>query len=562
MTMSHQRPFAWLLAPLCVLVMTACVGDIEKPGGSSTSGPGGGTGTSGASLRAFGPPQARLLSAAEYRNTVRDLLGLEATPGLTHADLGSGYDTGAGGKLDENLFSALLDEAERLSIEYIATRIETDYPCFDPSNVTDACITDIIEHLGRRAYRRPLAPEQRSSLLALFQRIVTETSDRGLAAQSLVTRLLASARFLHRTEIGAANKQGSNSTLDQFERASLISYALTGSMPDEALFQDAEAGLLEGERIRTHVQRLLNTDAGRARFVQILQQWLRLSDLDAMVAEPEAFPKLSGAPLALGLRNEFSAYVSDVIFDGPGTLRALLTANHTFVNQHTAPLYGATESGDAMVRLSLDASQRKGVLGLASVMAVHASVGETSKDRPVIRGLLIKNQLLCEEVGLPSGIDTATAAANVATESADFEALTTREQFETMMNQGQECKNCHQQFMPYGFLMGNFDALGQFQTKKGDLPINTAVADIAIGERTDSYAGLTDFVDELAQSDVVSACFTRNLVAYAVGSATGKHVDAMTVALAKSFGGSGGDIQQLLADLLSNPDLYVKRWDP
>jgi hypothetical protein len=128
--MSHQRPLAWLLAPICIAVMTACVGDIEKPGSSNTSGPGGG-GKAPAGLRAFGPPQARLLSAAEYRNTVRDLLGIEATDGLSHADLGSGYDSGSGGKLDENLFSALLDEAERLSIQYIETRIDQDYACFD-----------------------------------------------------------------------------------------------------------------------------------------------------------------------------------------------------------------------------------------------------------------------------------------------------------------------------------------------------------------------------------------------------------------------------------------------
>ena len=87
-------------------------------------------------------------------------------------------------------------------------------------------------------------------------------------------------------------------------------------------------------------------------------------------------------------------------------------------------------------------------------MAAHAVSGDASKDRPVMRGLLVKNQLLCEEVGLPSGIDTATAAMNVSGDIKNFDALTTREQFEAMMNQGKECKSCHQQFMPYGFLFG------------------------------------------------------------------------------------------------------------
>jgi hypothetical protein len=50
-----------------------------------------------------GPAQVRLLSAVEYRNTVRDLLGLEASAALEHADDGTGYDSGSASKMDENL---------------------------------------------------------------------------------------------------------------------------------------------------------------------------------------------------------------------------------------------------------------------------------------------------------------------------------------------------------------------------------------------------------------------------------------------------------------------------
>ena len=555
--MSHQVRLRWLVAALIAVLLAACTGDIGNPGEPDPSKPGG-KGASSSSLRSLSPPQVRLLSAAEYRNTIRDLLGLEATPGLAHADLGSGFDTGAAGKLDENLFVALLDEAERLGTQYVETRITTDYPCFDPQDVQETCITQIISDLGRRAFRRPLSTDESATLLALYRRVNTETSDPVLASQSLVTRLLASVHFLHRMEVG--DKNGQESTLDQYERASVISYALTGSMPDEELFQDAEAGLLEGERIRSHVRRLLATDAGRARFVQILQQWLRVKELDDMVADPQAFPKLSGQAQASALREEFSLYVSDVVFDGPGTLQGLLTGTQAFVNRHTAPLYGLTSDSDKMQRASLDPSERKGILSLASVMAVHASVGEVDKDRPVIRGLLIKNQLLCQQVGLPSGIDTATAAMNVADEGSDFQEMTTREQFETMMNQSQECINCHKQFMPLGFLFGNFDALGQFQTKKGNRPIDTAVADIAVGTETKSFESFSDFIDTLSTSEVVSACFTRNLVAYAVGSAKGDHVDAMSANLAKGFDQSGGDIQKLMEDLLADPEFYQKKW--
>ena len=76
------------------------------------------------------PAQIRVLSAPEYRNTVRDLLGLTASATLSHADWTGGFDNGAAIKVDENLLSALMLEGESLGQQYVATRITSDFACF------------------------------------------------------------------------------------------------------------------------------------------------------------------------------------------------------------------------------------------------------------------------------------------------------------------------------------------------------------------------------------------------------------------------------------------------
>lgn len=548
-----------LITVVMAALVAACTGDIRAPG-EHPGEPGAGKGGGGSATvqRALGAPQVRLLSGPEYRATVRDLLGLEASPAIAHADHGGGYDTGVTSKLDENLFTLLFDEAERLAEAYVNTRIEADFSCFSKTNVTDECVGQIVDRLGRRAFRRPVSEDDRASLLALYAKIATDSGDPLLAAQSLITRLLASVKFLYRTELGAP--KGKTRVLDPFESASLLSYAVTGSMPDDALLDDAEKGMLNEARLRHHVQRLMVTPAGRARFIDVMRQWLRVGDLSRMATEPAEYPKLQSPEQGAALADEFDAYVGDVVFEGPGTLAALLGSSHTFVNRHTAPLYGLQSASDAFTRVELEPTQRRGVLSLASVAAVHSSVADLGKDRPVIRGLLLKNQLLCEEVGLPSGIDTAAAAANVQLSGAEFDALTTREQFEKMMNQGQECKNCHQQFMPLGFLMGNLDALGRFRTHKGQKVIDTAVVGLPVGDGDASYADYVDFIDDLGSSDIVSRCFTKNLIAYAVGSAKGPQVDYLTAALGSGF--NAGDIAQLFEDLLAHPDLYEREGSP
>jgi mono/diheme cytochrome c family protein len=501
-------------------------------------------------------PGVRLLSAPEYRRTVGDLLGLEVTTPLTQADWTAGYDNGSNIQVDDNLLSALVDEAGLLAEGYLASRIALDFPCYDASAIADACVQDVIATLGRRAHRRPLTAAQRAELFTFFQ----SASDKPTGVKLVVARLLTSAQFLYRSEVGKPVAAGSLlRELDAFEKATLLSYTLTGSMPDEALLSDAEARKLDDAGLRRHVRRLWASPRARARVGEFFRQWLKVTRLDDMAAHPADYKKLPQPELGASLKAEFDAFIGAVVFDGRGTLPALFSESFTVVDAYTAPLYLAPAPA-APTRLELDPNERRGVLTLASTMAAIANAEDPSRDRPVVRGLMVKEQLLCEEVGPPSGINTQAARAE-AQQTPNFEQLTTREQYEAMMQQGAHCQSCHQQFMPLGFALGRYDALGRYRVEQRGRPVDATVRGVPFADREVDLAGGTALADAVAQSPNVASCFSKNFLRFTTG-AQGANAETLSAAVLQKLGDGPLGFARFVEEALANPQLYYRRGAP
>ncbi|MBL8954484.1 MAG: DUF1592 domain-containing protein, partial [Myxococcaceae bacterium] len=557
-----------------VCAASACTGDIfpggfmpGSPFGPGSGGEGGGAG-SGAGAGQEAPivvgmtaPQVRALSATEYRATVRDLLGLAVQTPLSQADWAAGFDNGANIHVDDNLLSALLDESERLGAEYVATRARADFACFDPGNVTDACMRELIAKLGRRAHRRPLTAEQRDELFAFFEGVSSAVNDRRTGAQLVVARLVMAPQFLYRSEVGRpTTPTGDLYALDDFERASVVSYTLTGTMPDEALLADAEAGRLDEAGLRRHIKRLWGSPNARARVGDFFRQWLKLTRVDHMAQRPTDYPKLTSPSLGASLKAELDAFVAAVVFDGPGTLPALFTESFTIADANTAPLYGLTAT--APTRLQLDPTQRKGVLTLASSMAAIGKADDAARDRPVLRGLMVKEQLLCEEVGPPSNVNTAAAAAT-AQSLPNFDQLTTREQYEAMMQQGAECRGCHRQFMPMGFTLGKYDALGRYRTVHNGRAVDSVVTDVPFGGgKPRSFGGGVELAEAVAASPRTASCFSQNFVSFATGAAHTEHTDSLSASLVQKAGSGPLDLARFVEEALVSPSLYLRKGVP
>ncbi|MEZ4251463.1 MAG: DUF1592 domain-containing protein [Polyangiales bacterium] len=540
----------WIVGAMWVPTM-ACQGFIAEPSGHADS--------DGGVRRPGEPPpdpdaqpgarQARLLSAREYGNTVRDLLGVEVSPDLHFGDTSTGFDNANGTPLDENLLSRLWVSAEEAARTYVRETMPTEFPCI--ATLDDACVDTVLRDLGRRAFRKPLDTTERAAFADFARRMRADADDPRHAAELLVTRLLLSPRFLYRTEVGV--RAGDVAVLDPFERASLLSYTLTASMPDEALLADAEADRLDEATVRGHVARLLDTDAGRLQLFELFKQWLRAGELDRMASEPEAFAKLTSPELGVALRDELATFVERVVLEEEATLADVLTRRSVPVDRHTAPLYGLEAEGEAPEDRTIPSHRPGGVLSLASVLAVHASRVDVDRENPIHRGLLVRNQLFCEPIALPSGLDLQDAVDAVG-QPDDWETLPQRDRLEHVMQQGEACQGCHATFMPFGYLWSHFDGLGQYRTEHHGHPLDSSVDAVLVDGEVRAYADAKELLPDLARSEGVASCFRRQLARFVSGGVEGALVDHAATARSRT----GLPIVQQLEDMLAHETLYVR----
>jgi hypothetical protein len=499
-------------------------------------------------------PEARLLQGAEFSNSVQTLLGIQASTIFSQADTTAGFSNGAGLQMDESLFSVIGLEIEKLSTAYVQQKMLGQYPCFQQEN--PECAESFVRDFAGKAFRRPLSDEEVSNLLQFYRDSLAALKDPVPARELLISRILLSPQFLYRTEVGHAVAGQNLSFLTDFEIASLISYTLTGDMPDAALQAEASSGNLSRETARIHITRILASEKSQEWLVGFFKHWLMVEDLDLMAKDPSKFPKLPPGTLGQSLRQEFHHFIRATVFTNNATLPSLLLEPRTYINGDTAALYGKTSSGTAMQAVDLDATQRRGILTLASVMAVHSSVGEAHIDSPIMRGTLIYDNILCNEPLTASGVDTVTATQDALASHPNFQELTVREQHEAMMEQDPSCQGCHVKFMPFGFLYGNFDALGSYKNQQQGKQINTSVSGVSLDGKPSSFTNAVQFTSDLAKSETSSKCFSTQLARYIIGKYQAPDISTL---LNKLFTTNGLGITTLLADALTSPELYLRK---
>jgi hypothetical protein len=349
------------LASTCVA--TGCTGNVgqrsqdEDPASPSTTDGkpkpprgGGGSGGSMGTITDPGPPMGgpgampsaavaplRRLTADQYRNTVRDLLGLSepipasALPG--DDSVADHYFSNVSSPLETVDIERYGDLAETLATKAVA-KLATLVPC-DPATGDAACAARFIETFGRRAYRRPLTSVE----LARLGKVYAAGSGFADGIQGLVSAFLQSPKFLYLPEsVPAQATPGSVVAVDQWAMASRLSYFLLGSLPDDPLL-DAAAGSQLGtaEQIATQAKRLMADKRFGATLASFHGGWLLLRELDGAEKDPMIFPAQAWSPeIKTALGEESRRFVDYVFTQGDGRLQTLLSAPFSMLS---GPLY-------------------------------------------------------------------------------------------------------------------------------------------------------------------------------------------------------------------------------
>ena len=498
----------------------------------------------------------RRLTRFEYNNTVRDLLGDTTDPAdvLPPEEEVAGFNNQAAALTSSDL---LIEQYMKVA-EDVGARAVLDIdallPECDPElDGNDTCALSFIQDFGRRAFRRPLSQTEVERLKSVFDWAVNDP-DLGRfedGMQVVIEAMLQSPSFLYRPELGGETPvEGDVVPFTSWEMATKLSYMLWNTMPDAALFAAAEADeLTTKEQIAAQATRMLDDDKARDLVRNFHTQWLLLTHLDSVTKDTNVYPAFNGSLRPLWTE-EIQAFVEHVILEGDGSLRTLLTANYSFMNEELASFYGddVTDAvtGPEFRQVQLDPDRRAGFLTSAGLMATHANVNQSS---PVFRGKFVREQLMCNTLPLPPN-DLVIEPPQLDPEK------TTKEQFEEI-GANPACAGCHTLMNPIGFIFENYDGTGQWRDQQNGKDIDATGEVVQTDDIDGVYDGAVELASALAGSTQVQECVSSQWFRFAYNRTVTSEDSCSVEQLNDVFRSSDFNIRALLVALTqTNAFLY------
>jgi hypothetical protein len=360
-----------------------------------------------------------------------------------------------------------------------------------------------------RAYRRPLSDLEKGELRDLYHRLREEELPHEEALRLTLARTLVAPAFLYKIENPGPGKTAA--PVSDWEMASRLSYFLWSTMPDEPLRQAAAAGALRTpEGIGAQVRRMLRDRRTRRLATEFACQWLHIHDFDELDEKSEkTFPTFVG--LRGAMYEESIRFFTD-LFQRDGSIREILGADHTFLNEALAKHYGIPDvQGEEWRRVDgMRKYSRGGILGLGATLAKQSGASRTS---PILRGNWVCEALLGEKLPRPP-----KDVPKLPEDESGMEGLTVRQTVEKHTSDP-KCARCHQRMDPYGYALEGFDAIGRFRERdSGGRAVDTKVKS-PDGVEFAGLAGLRDYLLN-QRGETFERQFCKKLLGYALGRAT------------------------------------------
>jgi hypothetical protein len=494
-----------------------------------------------------GPGRAplRRLSDLEYDNTVSDLLGDSRRPAQAFVSESGRY----GNDADTRPMTATRVRDYLAAAETLASNawpaLSSTYPCLATVSAdTEAdCVSTFVEGFGARAFRRPLAEQEKAELVSL-QRDVRAQGSFERSIEWLVSAVLQGPDFLYRLEFGEPD--ASDSTLRRptgDEMATRLSYLFWETLPDSELVAAAESGQLDDRAgVLEQATRLLGDARARPMVRNFFDRFLKLEQVTQVVRDSNLYPGFT-PDIARLMLEETHGYIEQEIFDGPGTWSAVLGDRLVFVNDALASYYGLEAPGsDEFTLMDVDAtSKRRGLLTQGALL-VRTSPSDTTS--PVARGLFVFSDLLCGELAAPNHSDVPSQSVP----QADDVTLgpTARDRFTAVTLSDPACASCHEHIDPIGFALENYDAAGSWRDEENGVTIDATGETELLG----TFDGPFELIDRIVENDASYDCLARNLAQFGYGRQLDPDEDACTIErLSSDFQKSGYDVQALLLAL-------------
>lgn len=405
---------------------------------------------------------------------------------------------------------------------------------------TDACIDTFLGWFPEAAFRGPVTAAEQAELRAVFDRNRADY-DYDYAFASVVRAVLLSPRFLYRYELGE-DSDDPIVELDDYEIANLLAFSITDRAPDAELLAAAEAGTLRDPDVReAHARRLMDRSDGV--WQRFFWEWLEMATLESQGNEV-------GLPPALvdQMEEEYETFVSRVVVENRGTLRELLTSDQTWARPELAEYYGVDHPGDGLQPVTMDPSQRSGLLTQGAWLVAH---GKDGRANVVRRGMAVFRDAMCRNIA-PLDIDLEAALMELVGPDATVR--------EIVVARGEDgtCGACHRLADPIGLAFESFAGDGRWQTTYAadGNPVETDITFPGAGE----IDGAVDLSLILADDDAFRSCLVQRFAHFLMGGEVGSpEVVRWTGEARQAFLESGGNFEELLVDLVRDPAFIERR---
>jgi hypothetical protein len=352
-----------------------------------------------------------------------------------------------------------------------------------------------------RAWRRPLATDERSAILASYQADRKDGVKHDPAFRAALARVLSSPWFLYRVEQPASVTRWG--PVSGNELATRLSFLLWESIPDDELRSNA-AKLHEPAIMEQQLRRMLKDGRMRGMAEEFGARWLGVRDFVANHGRNlKHFPEFTPA-LREALAEEPVRFFEDLLInDRP--VADVIAADAVVINELLAKHYGIPGVKGAEWRRVEKVAEygRGGMLGFGAVLAKQSAASRTS---PVKRGAWVV-QMLGER--LPKVPPDVPPLPEIPPAGLSVREITERHRKDP------NCAGCHIRIDPFGMTLEQFDALGRLRTAK-ELKPGDAKATTQDGTEINGFAGLRNYLAGPRREDLLRS-ISQKLVGYSLG---------------------------------------------
>jgi mono/diheme cytochrome c family protein len=420
------------------------------------------------------------------------------------------------------------------------------------------CAQSILTRLARQAFRRPTSADDTRVLMQFYQagRGKTGTFEDGI--ERGLQGILSDPEFVFRTEAPPSRlRAGQAYRINDLELASRLAFFLWSTTPDDQLIELASKGrLADAKVLEAQVRRMLADPRSRELVENFAGQWLQLRNLPSAAPSTQLFPDFDDN-LRQAFRTEAEMFFDSILREDR-SVRDLLTADYTFVNERLARHYGiANVYGSRFRRVTLGPALdvRRGLLGKGAILLTTSNPDRTS---PVLRGKwVLMNILGVVPPEPPPNVPMLRMSDKMANGQPVPLEISMRERMQEHRS-SPTCASCHQMMDPIGFALESFDAVGKARTHEFGKALDLS-AELTDGAKFQGPVGLRGALERYSPQFVNN--LTEKLFVYALGRSVDHRDMPQIRAIVRSASATRYRMSSLILGIVKSPAFTMNLHD-